>query len=57
MHSVVARVTARIIQRSTDTRSAYLAGIDDMLARIADARAQGRRVAVHCVTAAERLTA
>ena len=33
MHSVVARVTARIIQRSTDTRSAYLAGIDDMLAR------------------------
>ena len=33
MHPVVARVTERIIQRSTDTRSAYLAGIDSMLAR------------------------
>jgi len=30
-----------------------LPDFDDMLARIAGARAQGRRVAVHCVTAAE----
>ena len=33
MHSVVARVTERIIQRSQDTRAAYLAVIDHMLAR------------------------
>ena len=33
MHSVVARVTARIIQRSADTRAAYLAGVDAMVER------------------------
>ena len=33
MHSVVARVTARIIQRSADTRAAYLAGVDAMVGR------------------------
>ena len=33
MHPVVARVTERIIQRSADTRSAYLAGVDAMIAR------------------------
>ena len=33
MHPVVARVTERIVQRSADTRGAYLAGIDAMIAR------------------------
>ena len=33
MHPVVARVTQRIVQRSADTRGAYLAGIDAMIAR------------------------
>ncbi|MBV7540073.1 phosphogluconate dehydratase [Acidovorax sp. sic0104] len=33
MHSVVARVTARIIQRSADTRATYLAGVDAMINR------------------------
>ncbi len=33
MHPVVARVTERIVQRSADTRSAYLAGVDAMIAR------------------------
>ncbi|MBP3980247.1 phosphogluconate dehydratase [Acidovorax sp. JG5] len=33
MHSVVARVTARIIQRSADTRAAYLAVVDAMVHR------------------------
>ncbi len=33
MHSVVARVTARIIERSKDTRAAYLAGVDAMVQR------------------------
>ena len=33
MHSVVARVTARITERSKDTRAAYLAGVDAMIAR------------------------
>jgi len=33
MHSVVARVTARIIQRSTGTRAAYLAVVDAMIDR------------------------
>lgn len=33
MHPVVVRVTKRIIQRSADTRGAYLAGIDAMIAR------------------------
>ena len=33
MHSVVARVTARIIQRSAGTRAAYLAVVDAMIAR------------------------
>src|SRR6478672_492570 len=33
MHSVVARVTARIIQRSVDTRAAYLATVDAMIQR------------------------
>ncbi|MCW8182499.1 phosphogluconate dehydratase, partial [Verminephrobacter eiseniae] len=33
MHSVVARVTARIVGRSADSRRAYLAGIAAMLAR------------------------
>ena len=33
MHPVVARVTLRIVQRSADTRGAYLAGIDAMIAR------------------------
>lgn len=33
MHPVVARVTERIVQRSADTRGAYLAGVDAMIAR------------------------
>jgi len=33
MHSVVARVTARIIERSKDTRAAYLATVDAMVQR------------------------
>ena len=33
MHSVVVRVTARITERSKDTRAAYLAGVDAMIAR------------------------
>ena len=33
MHSVVTRVTARIIQRSKATREAYLAGVDAMIHR------------------------
>ena len=33
MHSVVARVTARIIERSQDTRAAYLATVDAMVRR------------------------
>ncbi|WP_428002477.1 phosphogluconate dehydratase [Acidovorax sp.] len=33
MHSVVARVTARIIERSKDTRAAYLATVDAMIER------------------------
>lgn len=33
MHSVVARVTARIIQRSAGTRAAYLAVVDTMIDR------------------------
>ena len=33
MHSVVARVTARITQRSAGTRAAYLAGVDSMIHR------------------------
>ncbi|MDP4072952.1 phosphogluconate dehydratase [Acidovorax sp. A1169] len=33
MHSVVARVTARIIERSKDTRAAYLAAVDAMVQR------------------------
>ena len=33
MHSVVTRVTARITERSKDTRAAYLAGVDAMIVR------------------------
>lgn len=33
MHSVVARVTARITQRSAGTRAAYLVGVDSMIHR------------------------
>ncbi|HRL99100.1 MAG TPA: phosphogluconate dehydratase [Acidovorax sp.] len=33
MHSVIARVTARIIQRSVATRAAYLEGVDAMIRR------------------------
>ena len=33
MHSVIARVTARIIQRSAATRAAYLEGVDAMIRR------------------------
>ncbi|MFT4242305.1 MAG: phosphogluconate dehydratase [Acidovorax sp.] len=33
MHSVVARVTARIAQRSAETRAAYLAGVEAMVQR------------------------
>ena len=33
MHSVVARVTARIIERSQDTRASYLATVDAMVRR------------------------
>ncbi len=33
MHSVIARVTARIIQRSAATRDAYLEGVDAMIRR------------------------
>ena len=33
MHSVVARVTARIIERSAGTRAAYLAGVEAMIQR------------------------
>src|SRR6218665_4068014 len=33
IHSVVARVTARIVGRSAESRGAYLAGIAAMLAR------------------------
>ena len=33
MHPVVARVTQRIVDRSRETRAAYLAHVDTMIAR------------------------
>lgn len=51
MHAVVTRVTERIAQRSRDSRAAYLAGVDAMLARVAQQERMGCANLAHAYAA------
>jgi len=51
MHAVVTRVTERIAQRSRDSRAAYLAGVDTMLARAAPQERMGCANLAHAYAA------